>query len=245
MKDKWRHIRDRLVKHTNQGKSGDPAIKKKKYIYADALSFLLQTLDKRQTSGNMEEDTDVQENQNEGRSVEEDADEEIFAASVPSKVPRGENRQRSKATLSHFQTELLKQLSSTSKQEEEDPDKSFLLSILPDLKELDANEKLEFKMHNLQFFQNIRQKRKNQSLQPAQPRQYTTVPYFSPEQSVGNSSQNTETWIPMADKNMHVPSHKQGPLSALAPSYHVMQALSPDQAPSLAHDNSTIPTQYV
>lgn len=135
MKDKWRNIRDRFVKHVNQGKSGDSAAKKKKYIYSDALSFLLQTLEKRKTSGNMEEDADEQEHRNEEKSVEEDDDEEILAVSVPSKVPRSEYRLRGKANLSPFQTELLKRLTETSKQEEEDPDKAFLFSLLPDYKQ--------------------------------------------------------------------------------------------------------------
>jgi len=47
MKNTWRHIRDNYSKFINQGKSGDEGTSKKKYVYADALSFLQQTVKKR------------------------------------------------------------------------------------------------------------------------------------------------------------------------------------------------------
>jgi len=47
MKDKWRHIRDNYSKYINQGKSGDDGRPKKKYVYADALTFLQHTIQKR------------------------------------------------------------------------------------------------------------------------------------------------------------------------------------------------------
>jgi len=47
MKNSWRHIRDNYMRYLNQGKSGDSAKPKKKYIYADSLSFLQHSLEKR------------------------------------------------------------------------------------------------------------------------------------------------------------------------------------------------------
>lgn len=47
IKNKWRHIRDSFGKYINQIHSGDIVHKKRKYIYADALSFLLQTVDRK------------------------------------------------------------------------------------------------------------------------------------------------------------------------------------------------------
>lgn len=47
MKKKWKNIRDSYSKFICQGKSGDADTKKKKYVYADALAFLLQTVTKR------------------------------------------------------------------------------------------------------------------------------------------------------------------------------------------------------
>nr|CAH7758166.1 unnamed protein product [Callosobruchus chinensis] len=46
------------------------------------------------------------------------------------------------------------------RQIEADPDRAFLLSLLPDLKRLNNDEKLEFRIHMLQFIKNIQQKRK-------------------------------------------------------------------------------------
>ncbi|XP_023312957.1 uncharacterized protein LOC111693053, partial [Anoplophora glabripennis] len=51
MKTKWRHMRDSFGKYMNQVNNGDPVVKKKKYMYADALSFLLQSLNRRRKSG--------------------------------------------------------------------------------------------------------------------------------------------------------------------------------------------------
>lgn len=49
MKNKWRHIRDNLARYIHQLKKGNPAAKKRKYIYADALSFLNKTFESRKT----------------------------------------------------------------------------------------------------------------------------------------------------------------------------------------------------
>ena len=166
MKGKWRNLRDRFMKHINQGKSGDSAAKRKKYIYADALSFLQQTLDKQNTSENIAEDTDEEEHQKRERSENDDSDEG-HATSVCRKVQRTELRQCVKANLTPFQNELLKKMGESSKQEEEDPDKSFLISLLPYYKQLNDDEKIDFRLLTLQFFQNIR-RTKSQNLQPGQ-----------------------------------------------------------------------------
>jgi hypothetical protein len=143
MKNKWRHIRDNFHKYVNQGKSSDAAPKKKKkYVYADALMFLLNRMEKRKTSGNIAE----YEKEEEREEIGEDDDEEGLAANVssiepgassqPPKVPQTGNRQRRMSNLTPFQNELLKKLEDRSKQEEEDADKSVLMSLLPDYKNL-------------------------------------------------------------------------------------------------------------
>ncbi|XP_055840831.1 uncharacterized protein LOC129908399 isoform X1 [Episyrphus balteatus] len=53
-----------------------------------------------------------------------------------------------------------------SLEESNDADKAFLLSILPDFKNLDDDEKLEFRLHTLQFFKNIRNGNKQQLVEP-------------------------------------------------------------------------------
>lgn len=175
MKDRWKNIRDSYVKHIKQGKSGDSAAKKKKYIYADALSFLLKTIEEQKTPGSTEGDAnDEEEHQDEVRSVEDDT-EESLAASIFSDDSRTKYRQRDKANLTPFQSELLKKLTEIA-QQEEDVDKAFLFSLLPEYKQLSAVDKFNFKMMNLQFFENIRKAKEN--LQPDQMQQ-SSVPYFS------------------------------------------------------------------
>lgn len=60
------------------------------------------------------------------------------------------------STLPTLQTNLLEKL----KTEEEDADKYFLLSLLPDFKKLNDEEKLDFRLHCLQFFLDTRKKYK-------------------------------------------------------------------------------------
>ncbi|XP_076034828.1 uncharacterized protein LOC143021305 [Oratosquilla oratoria] len=190
MKEKWRNIRDRFVKYLNQGKSGEPATKKKKYVYAEALCFLLPTIERRKPTGNVEDGAHEEEGELHPERTggsEEDDNEESLAASVRSKVPRAGPRQPAKANLTPFQEELLKRLTENPKQEDEDPDKAFLFSLLPYYKQLNADEKIDFRMLTLQFFQNTRRTKRAQGLQPGQP-QYATVPYFSPQQPVETPS---------------------------------------------------------
>lgn len=40
----------------------------------------------------------------------------------------------------------------------EDADKAFLLSLLPDYKKLNDDEKIDFRLHTLHFFRNLRRK---------------------------------------------------------------------------------------
>ncbi|KAK4321119.1 hypothetical protein Pmani_008064 [Petrolisthes manimaculis] len=164
MKKKWRNIRDRYIKFVNQ--QDDSAAKKKKYVYADALSFLQQTLKKRKATENIEEDTEEEKHQEREGSEEEDNDDEGVATSVSSKFPRvmyhqhpkpnNLTRRHPKPNLTSFQNELLKKLADISKQEEDDPDKLSLLSLLPHYKQLNDDEKIDFKLMTLQFFQDKR-----------------------------------------------------------------------------------------
>lgn len=53
-----------------------------------------------------------------------------------------------------FQNKLISYLEQT---QENDPDKHFLLSLLPDYKKLNDTQKLEFRLNTLQFFKNVQQ----------------------------------------------------------------------------------------
>ncbi|XP_031340773.1 uncharacterized protein LOC116168905 [Photinus pyralis] len=172
MKNKWRHVRDNYYKFMNQGKSGDAAPnKKKKYIYADSLTFLQITMKKRNTSGNIPKNLGAEENEEDEEGVNtedsQEPDEVEDAAGVANEIRRPKatsirERQRRVHNLTPFQNQLLKRLdNSCSKHIEDDADKSFLMSLLPDYKQLNAEEKLDFKFMTLQFFRDLQQMKNN------------------------------------------------------------------------------------
>lgn len=182
MKNKWRHIRDNFMKCQNQGKSGDPApSKKKKYIYADALAFMLTTVEKRRTTGNIAE---YEGEDRRGKDAEDDASEVgpcgQEADSCPQALQSYRNAEspinsRRKTSLTTFQSVLLEKLDRSG---DDDPDKMFLVSLLPEYKKLNDDEKLDFRFHCLQFFRNIRCKNSNQTQQHAPANQF--YPLYQP-----------------------------------------------------------------
>ncbi|KAG5871770.1 hypothetical protein JTB14_023454 [Gonioctena quinquepunctata] len=151
LKNRWRHIRDNFAKYINQGRSGDPAAKRRKYVYADALSFLLQSMSKRRTSGNFEFETERQEEDDEKENPEIEGTSE-----TDQPPPEALKKRRGKtAEMTVFQQQLLQKLEH-SESVADDSDKAFMLSILPDVKKLDDDEKLDFRYHVWQFFHDRR-----------------------------------------------------------------------------------------
>lgn len=160
------------MRYKNQGKSGDAApSKKKKYVYAVALTFLLSTMEKRPTSGNLPEDdeeTEVnpQEEQEGNTTLNSEIVDEVLGDTPlqpPKPITKGKINKNNK--MSQFQSQLLENLSSSSTAEE-DPDHLFILSLLSDYKKLNEDEKLDFKLMNIQFFQNIRRRKAQQTAPP-------------------------------------------------------------------------------
>ena len=92
--------------------------------------------------------------------------------------------------LTPFQDKLLKTLENA---DEHNYDKTFLLSVLPRMKQLSEIDKLQFQMHILQFFVNL-----NQSVAQSQfyhPPPYRSSPYSnqninSPPQSTHHSDES-------------------------------------------------------
>ncbi|XP_046687571.1 uncharacterized protein LOC124373221, partial [Homalodisca vitripennis] len=126
MKNKWRHIRDHFFRVVNKGKSGDAAPKKKKkYIYADSLSFLMSYETKRPTSGNIAatEDENVDEPQESEASEEADETRPVEERPATEKNTATDKNIREPAVkkkkLSAFQSELLKKLDTSSATEED------------------------------------------------------------------------------------------------------------------------------
>ena len=160
MKKKWRHIRDNYMKYLNQEKNQDPTRKKSKYIYADALEFLKHSTSRRETSGNEKDDGEEEINVNDYEDqVNKEVRKTIVRVASNPKKPRVERYQRS-SSLTVFQNELLKKLENN----QDDADKAFLMSLLKDYKSLDDDEKFDFKFLTLNFFRNIRQKKRDNNL---------------------------------------------------------------------------------
>lgn len=144
-------------------------LRKKKYTYADSLEFLLNTLHKRNTTGNLEDSDDNQlvtsEIYEHGANDDEDGNSESVIENQPqsstriANLPYRQKRKRQNSSnITAFQSQLLKKLDENEKKEE-DGNKLFLPSLLPDYKKLNDDEKLDFKFMTLQFFRDIRRKK--------------------------------------------------------------------------------------
>lgn len=76
--------------------------------------------------------------------------------SIPNATSSGINtRVKKKRTyLNPFKTALLQRFDSLNNENDIDPDKAFLLSVLPDYKSLDQSKKIDFRQYILDFFKN-------------------------------------------------------------------------------------------
>lgn len=229
MKKKWRHVRDHFFRQVKQTRSGVAPAKRKNYIYADALAFLLDLDEVNPQFGDISVDPTLQDELD-----EIEATEVLLCEIVEDNVPEDEptrsslelentreisNRPtrssqkkiqepkdqqkpyqekipepKSETTnFSSFQNRLLKRLVDSS----EDCDRMYLLSLLSDFKKLDPDEKLEFKMMNLQYFQSVHQRRTHPG--PArQPQPWIQVNFPLPGVSgaPGTSLQYYPTQVP-------------------------------------------------
>ncbi|KAG8240493.1 hypothetical protein J6590_107431 [Homalodisca vitripennis] len=248
MKNKWRHIRDHFFRVVNKGKSGDAAPKKKKkYIYADSLSFLMSYETKRPTSGNIAatEDENVDEPQESEASEEADETRPVEERPATEKNTATDKNIREPAVkkkkLSAFQSELLKKLD-TSSATEEDVDRLYLLSMLSDFKGLTYMQKLDFKIMNLQFFRNVKSVPQYQTrpmMPPANPqpqtlpvmplsnRQSQTPPMMSPSNPQCNylNMQQQQYYFPQTS-SQYQPHNTAQPMG---------QQMQQEQTPLLMH----------
>ncbi|XP_022168234.1 uncharacterized protein LOC111032273 [Myzus persicae] len=145
-------------KEENSTPSGSGASKKKKYHYADILSFLKPVAEKRSTTGNFEDNLDesVQVEQTfEEISPTSETEQNAIASTSTSQVHTKKFKKTVKETpITPFQNKLLTYL---EERECNDPDKHFLLSLLPDYKNLNDSQKLDFRINALNFFKNANQ----------------------------------------------------------------------------------------
>ncbi|XP_044761075.1 uncharacterized protein LOC123318262 [Coccinella septempunctata] len=152
MKNKWRHMRDSFNKYINQGKGRFSGVKKRRYIYADNLSFLLQRGSRIARESQEEEVKPSFTNQ-------DITDQEISERTQPKpqtvgkKIPVRLQERTNNIPKYH----LIKNPASQTSPED-DPDRCYLLSLLPEFRKLNDDQKLDFRFHTLQFFRVIRTK---------------------------------------------------------------------------------------
>jgi len=162
------------------------------------------------TSGNFVDDLD------ENETIQTNSEQIIEVDNAPNETdnnidqttvtfqPKKFKKIQKESITSPFQNKLLSYLEQT---QNDDPDKHFLLSLLPDYKKLNDTQKLEFRINTLQFFKNV-QLSTNNSAAYSQPyfNQNNVYPQYSsifplPTQNI---VQNTE-WHP--NNSSHVTAH--------------------------------------
>ncbi|XP_069686126.1 ABC transporter F family member 4-like isoform X2 [Periplaneta americana] len=159
LKDKWRHIRDNYMKFINPETSPNANLKKKKkkYVYADSLCFLQHLVKKRRTRSVNQEKEEEEEEQQQQQEVNT-SQKQVMVNSVAEKLStslKPAPRTRKYEDVRDFQKELVVKLNK-QKPEDEDADRAFLLSLLPDYRKLNDDQKIDFRIHALQFFRDIR-----------------------------------------------------------------------------------------
>ncbi|CAH1994394.1 unnamed protein product [Acanthoscelides obtectus] len=140
--------------------------KKKKYVHLEALSFLQNSAEKRSTTGNFDLDISEEEGHNES-DIATTSTLSLSESHSPISSPHPENSSTPKqhsfrkpsrpAKMTPFQESLIKNLSQASSsitqaRVDEDADRLYLLSLLPDYKALSPSQKWAFREHVGYFF---------------------------------------------------------------------------------------------
>lgn len=194
MKKKWKNIKDNFFKYMNEGKSGASAPKKKKYVYAEALNFLLASIDKRETSGNIEEIKDIPFDDNETVLDSPQPQPQASPQAPPQPgVPKPCHTKKNQK-FTPFQSQLLQKLDNEkSKQDDNDPDRLFLLSLLADYKTMSDDDKFEFKINSLRFIREANNRRQMGNTTPS------SFPFRSQFSQPENSSQCLQPLLNRSD----------------------------------------------
>lgn len=135
---KWANLRTCFRRELNaqkQTKSGQAATKRRKYVYFEKLLFLLPCMENRQTESNLEPNDSHDDN---------DDDNDESGPSTP--IPRRKKSTKPKQT--DLDEALLKALNENNTVDE---DTNFALSLVPSLKNLNAEENLMLKLVFLTF----------------------------------------------------------------------------------------------
>lgn len=152
---KWQNIRDAFVRSLKK-KSGQAV--QRKYVYHDQLQFLLKVLNKDETISSIS-DTEV-------------------SSQLPLDYKKQPHRKRKGERMADpIETEIIKKLKESSTPPDED--ESFFNSIVPTIRKMSDDEKLEFRMGVLQLIQKIKLKRPITSPSPLHSPNSSSVSEFS------------------------------------------------------------------
>lgn len=148
---KWANLRTCFRRELNaqkNTKSGQAAIKRRRYVYFEQLLFLLSCVENRETDSNLTEEN----------SPEIDEDDDEVGPSTSTRIPKRKKR----ANLPKH-TDLDEALLKALNEPRVDEDINFALSLIPSLQNLTAEEKLDAKIGILNVFKQIRIARQSTS----------------------------------------------------------------------------------
>ncbi|CAH0592130.1 unnamed protein product [Chrysodeixis includens] len=178
LKKKWTNIRDyfrRDLLKTQHSPTGSAA-KKKKYVFSNLLNFLIPIFDKKVTEGNNENNDSEDSSQvPESERQEEDAAQQDYNTnmksptppSTPSQTPYAVSNIKREQEDAHIQILNVHQNQQRTNQgiQEEDDDTKFLLSFREHMKQLNGDQKIDFKIGMLQLVKKINTEYYSSSLQ--------------------------------------------------------------------------------
>lgn len=218
IQQRWTNLRtcfQRELKEQKKGISGQAAKKKRKYVYFDQLLFLVPVCEERETGSNLEPPESCQ--------AEEDPDtystcaEQTFRPPpVPLSNPRNERAKKSSKSYEQALLDILKE--KAEKAEEIDEDKNFALSIVPALKRMPLDMKMEAKMEIMRVLHSFSRPAPQYLLNPQRPtyQSYQTQPgagfnSFGNENSsmyYQHNSQRSSTPVPSSVQSFNHPNNE-------------------------------------
>ena len=237
MQRRWKSLRDSYNRERAKQKtvkSGSAASGRKQYVFFDQLSFLAVLQEVRPVL-----DQQLDNDQ------EEDASEEIN----PTK-----KRRKNVSNNENIENELLRKISEniTNKKRQDDdnddPDRNFLLSFVPDLKGIHDDLKLEIKADIINIFRKYKNHNPMQSYQ-------TQPPYYA--YSTQSYNRDYNAWVPIPgpwrdyrQRNVSIqgsPCERNAvttPAPTSSPSFTTTIVSTASPAPSSMTDSSTIEDMF-
>lgn len=225
-----------------QGKSGQAApSKKKKYIHFDSMLFLIPSMQKRETSGNLSSPNSTQDANTSSHFSTQDITLSTTAQNSQltnnNRTPlRKKSCSRDNNNSTEIDQQLLDILKDKQAQEEEDEEKNFALMLVPMLRRLNEDQKHYAKIEILNVLKKARTHSSPQPLQHVvdQPAQFrgpkiASSPlyhqtYFQPQYQYSPQSSSMDTIYSIQSPSPTMPPPSPSPQSSTtiqqAPAIH-------------------------